>query len=146
MDAADTAGPPPGGTPGQADAGRRDAPAAPPTPVRAAPPVAAAPSEPARASAADVELEAGGERWTVRVIGRSVSGPALAPMPFLLLGFFLADEPAAPRREALLVGRDLADLTDLELLAAWHSGRSPRPAGERRPFFPEIAGKGGKEG
>jgi len=114
--------------------------------VRAAAPAAATPSEPVRASAADVELEADGERWTVRVIGRSVSGPASAPMPFLLLGFFHTDEPSAPRREALLVGRDLTDLTELELLAAWHSGRSPRPPGERRPFFPEVAGKGGKEG
>lgn len=94
----------------------------------------------------EAQLEVDGERWTVRVLGCSVAGPASAPLPFLLLGFFSADEPSAPRREALLVGRSLSDLTELELLAAWHSGRPPRPAGERPPFFPEISSKGGKEG
>jgi len=109
-------------------------------------PAAPAASAAASPPQADVELEAGGERWIVRVLGRSTSGPASAAMPFLLLGFFGADAPSEPRREALVVGRDLAELTQLELLAAWQSGRAPRPPGERRPFFPEIAGKGGKEG
>lgn len=94
----------------------------------------------------EAQLEVDGEHWTVRVLGRSVAGPVSAPLPFLLLGFFAADEPSTLRREALLVGRSLSDLTELEILAAWHSGRPPRPPGERPPFFPEIAGKGGKEG
>ena len=109
-------------------------------------PAGAAPTEPQPARDAQAEMEADGERWTVRVLGRSTSGPASARMPLLQLGFFGPGDPSEPRREALVVARDLADMTELELLAAWQSARAPRHPGEPRPFFPEIAGKGGKEG
>ncbi len=144
MDAADIAGSAPEGTRPEAPDGRGAAPTT-PTPVRAVAAPLPAPPEAGR-SATDAELRTGDERWTVRVLGRSVSGPSSARTPFLLLGFFDADEPSEPRREALVVGRDLADLTESELLTAWHAGRVPRPSGERKPFFGEIAGKRGKEG
>jgi hypothetical protein len=137
MDGADIAGAAPGEEEG--------APPSPPTPVRSA--MAAPPSpEAARQASGGVVLEADGIRWAVRVLGRSSSGSASAAAPLLLLGFFHPEDAALPTREALVVARALAQLTELQLDAAWRTGQPPQPPGTRKPIFPEITAKGGKDG
>jgi hypothetical protein len=106
-------------------------------PVTAAAPGAAAP-----VPHPDGALEVDGVRWAVRELGRAGS----PKIPLLLLGFFHPDEPEEPRREALVAARGLEGLTELELEAAWRAGRAHVRAGTRRPFFPEITARGGKEG
>jgi len=77
--------------------------------------------------------------WTVRVQGRS-GGASAASIPLLLLGFW-KDQSASlpPDREALVVGRLLADLSEGELVAAL-AGSSDPPDPDRRPgFFVELS-------
>ncbi|NJD17746.1 MAG: hypothetical protein FIA95_00450 [Gemmatimonadetes bacterium] len=63
----------------------------------------------------------------------------------LLLGFFDPLDPREPRREALVVARSLDGLTELQLDAAWRAGVPAVPAGQRKPFFPEIGARGVKD-
>ena len=146
MDGADIVGPAPGEEPpALPPAEEQGAPPSPPTPVRSA--MAAPPSpEAARQAREEAVLEADGTRWAVRVLGRSSSGSASAAAPLLLLGFFHPEDPDLPRKEALVVARALTQLTELQLEAAWRAGQTPQPPGTRKPIFPEIAAKGGKDG
>jgi len=65
--------------------------------------------------------------WIARVVGRA-GGPHPAAAPLLLLGFWRADNPAGERlREALTVGRDLADLTESGLRESLARAREPPP-------------------
>jgi hypothetical protein len=129
---------------------RSTAPPAAPTPVRAALASAAPASAPAahapcqESAPPEATFEVEGARWVVRVLGRSGAGAANTPL--LLLGFFRPDDPSAPQREAWAVARNLEALTELHLESAWRAGTPTAPAGERKPFFPEIAGRGAKEG
>lgn len=114
-----------------------------PKPVRAAMGDVPAPAEEVSARPApEVVLEADDARWVVRELGRAGSSKA----PFLLVGFFLPGEADEPRREAWVVAKGLEQLTELQLEAAWRSGGPSVPPGTRRPFFPEIADRGAKDG
>jgi hypothetical protein len=84
-------------------------------------------------------VDVDGTIWTVRVQGRS-GGTSTVSAPLLLLGFWNAQSaPAPPDREALVVGRLLADMSERELEAALAQSRVP-PDPDRRPgFFAEIS-------
>ena len=92
--------------------------------------------------APELLLDADGVAWVVRELGRSGSSKA----PLLLVGFFHPEAPGEPRREAWVVARALEHLTQLQLEEAWRSGGPSTPPGTRRPFFPEIADRGAREG
>lgn len=122
---------------------RRGRPARPskPTPVREAvesePEQGAPEPEP---DAAEVAFEAGGERWSARVTGRS--GGDESP-PLLLVGFWRVASDGATGEgsdlETLVPGRTLAALTETQLLEAL--GRAePPPDPEKRPPFFKMAG------
>lgn len=146
MDGADIAGPVPGGEPpALPPAEEPRAQPSPPTPVRSVM-AASPPPEAAWPAGEETVLEADGVNWTVRVLGRSLAGSASAAAHLLLVGFFHPEDAALPRREALVVARSLAQLTELQLEAAWKTAQAPQAAGTRKPIFPEIAAKGGKEG
>jgi hypothetical protein len=104
-------------------------------------PASTPPAESA-APAPETICDAEGVRWVVRALGHSGSSRA----PLLLLGFFHPDDPGEHRRESLVVARALEHLTELQLEAAWRAGGPPVQPGTRRPFFPEIVARGGKEG
>lgn len=146
MDGADIAGPVPGeGPPALPPAEESGAQPSPPTPVRAVM-AASPPPGAARQEGGEATVEADGVRWAVRVLGRSWAGSASAAAHLLLVGFFHPEDAAVPRREALVVARSLTQLTELQLEAAWRTAQAPQPADTRKPLFPEIAAKGGKEG
>lgn len=109
-----------------------------PTPVRQLAPDTGPPSEPLDAAHVDIDVD--GQRWNVRVLGRS-GGVGAAP-PMLLLGFWSADSDSSePEREALVVGRLLGDLGPGQLGEAWNESR-PRSNDERpKPFFGEGPGR-----
>ena len=89
-----------------------------------------------------------GERWTVKVVGRSGGRPDPAT-PLLLLGFWKAGEDGGRRRrEALVVGRALADLSPAALRnAVLESTPPPEPerAGKGREG-PDRRGRGRRRG
>lgn len=115
-----------------------------PKPVRAA--MGSAPTPPEEVSPRPIPTEAtvevDGARWVIRELGRSGSSSA----SLLLVGFFHPEETDGPRREAWVVAKGLEQLTELQLEAAWRSGRPFVPPGTRRPFFPEIADRSSKDG
>ena len=140
MEGADRTGAATAAGKGQAERGSA---LSPPTPVRAVMGPASTPAEEVAAPPPpDVHVAVDGVRWAVRTLGRS--GTASAPL--LLLGFFHPDDPPEPRREALVVARRLEELTELQLEAAWRASGPYVPPGTRRPFFPEIAARGVKDG
>lgn len=69
-------------------------------------------------------LAVGEERWTVRVLGRAGATSGVRAADLLLLGF---SRDGGPSREALVVGRELASLTD-ETLERALAGARERPA------------------
>ncbi|HSW28033.1 MAG TPA: hypothetical protein VLH75_00950 [Longimicrobiales bacterium] len=105
-------------------------------------PPTAPPPEATDRPAPELFLEADGVRWAVRELGRSRSSHAT----LVLVGFFHPEEAGEPRREAWMVARSLEHVTHLQLEEAWRSGGPFTPPGARKPFFPEIADRGGKEG
>lgn len=133
----------PEGAGGSGAGSHRAAAPSPLTPARAgmgcAPASADAPSPAPRA---EVSLEREGVRWVVRALGQGGSPKA----PLLLVGFFHPDDSQQHRREALIVGRAVEHLTELQIEAAWQAGGPPVPTDTRRPFFPEIAARGAQEG
>ncbi len=121
----------------------RVAPPSGPRPARlamGAAPAPAAGAEPAPAQEASLEMD--GVRWAIRVLGRAGSSKAR----LLLLGFFHPEAPAEARREAVVLGRGLDALTELQMEAAFRSSVPHVPSGTRRPFFAEIASRGLKDG
>ena len=136
--------PPPAGPPRPLTGGS-DAPAAAgqvpesgkPTPVRdLAPPGASRGASP---DVSEATVDVDGVPWTVRVQGRS-GGASTASAPLLLLGFWQAQSaPAPPDREALVVGRLLADMSEGELQAAFAQSRVPADPDRRPGFFAEIS-------
>jgi hypothetical protein len=124
----------------------READPRPPQPVEAAEPAPSPAPEPGPAPVEEVEVEADGERWTVRVGGRGRTGAATAAVPLLLLTF-RRDGGGDAALESMVVGRALGDLTDDDLRAALRRGRRPPEPGTRKEIFPEVGGRNrGREG
>lgn len=91
---------------------------------------------------ADVEeatVEVDRLSWTVRVQGRS-GGASAVSAPLLLLGFWKGQSASLPPdREALVVGRLLADLSESELAEALAGSSDPADADRRPGFFAELS-------
>ena len=87
----------------------------------------------------EATVEVDGTSWTVRVQGRS-GGASAVNVPLLLLGFWKA-RPAAspPDREALVVGRVLADMTAGSLETALSESYDPADLDRPGGFFSEIS-------
>ena len=112
-----------------------------PTPVRdlAAPGVSPGAFPEVEPDIDEATVEVDGTSWTIRVQGRSGGSDAMKP-PLLLLGFWKAQTVASPPdREALVVGRLLADLTEDDLEAALAESRDPAVVDRSRGFFTEIS-------
>lgn len=108
-----------------------------PTPVRELASAGASPD--AEPDIDEVSVDVDGVSWTVRVCGRS-GGASPAKAPLLLLGFWRSESTtSSPHREALVVGRLLADYTADELEAALAASREPPEPGRRPGFFSEIS-------
>ena len=89
-----------------------------------------APPSPTEADAEEVEVEVGGDSWTVRVLGRA-GGSMPSRVPMLLLGFWQEGAHGGePALEALVVGRTLEALSGADLECAFRSARPPRPRGD----------------
>ena len=92
--------------------------------------------------AEEAELLVDGDRWRVRLLGRSRGGPSAAPADLLLLGFSRGDDTDV-QLEALVAARALSALSEDELVTAFRGAGPPpdpdRPktlfqgAAERRP-------------
>lgn len=117
-----------------------------PTPVRASLGDDQAGVRRAEATRTTVELEVDGTSWTASVGGMSRSGATLASAPTLLLRFDRTGGGDESPREAWVVGRSLADLTDLQVEVAFGRSRPAPEAWERKPLFPEAGSRSGKEG
>jgi len=83
----------------------------------------------------ELAFRAGGRSVTARILGRSETGRA----PVMLLGFRSEAPDDADEREALVVGRDLASLSDAQLAAALDRARPPSRSMEPRPFFADSS-------
>lgn len=96
-----------------------------PTPVRDMAPVESTPA-PTEPDLEEAEVSIEGDTWAVRVLGRS-GGERASATPLLLLGFWRdRQEGDDPDREALIVGRTLADLTPAGLRNAFDASEPPR--------------------
>lgn len=117
-----------------------------PTPVRAS--MADEKGEPGAGSPApsEVALEVDGASWVAGVDGMTRSGAGAASAPILLLRFQSRDPEAPGPREAWVVGRSLADLTDLQLEAAFRRSTPIPEAWARKSLFPEAGSRTGKDG
>jgi hypothetical protein len=92
----------------------------------------------------EVALEVDGEAWRVRVLGRSGRSDGRSPA-LLVLGFWSPGEPDRRHvREATVVARALADLSDARLREAFDTATPPPAPEGRKPFF-DAAG-GGRRG
>lgn len=98
-----------------------------------------APSPPIESDVAEAHVEVRGTRWTVRVLGRAGGASGASP-PLLLLGFWESDADA-PSLEAMVVGRNLEELSAHALEAALATAAKPRDPERRVAFFPD-AGQG----
>ncbi|MCG6987255.1 MAG: hypothetical protein LJF06_03565 [Gemmatimonadetes bacterium] len=87
-------------------------------------------------------LDAGGERWVVRVCGRTRTGSDTGPAQLLLVAF-QRDGATTPERESLVVGRSLADIGEETLLTAFERGRTPSEPGTHKEIFPQPGGRRG---
>ena len=112
-----------------------------PTPVRdlVTPGASRGASPDVSSDVSEATVDVDGTTWTVRVQGRSGGGSTVSA-PLLLLGFWNAQSaPAPPDREALVVGRLLADMSERELEAALAQSRVPADPDRRPGFFAEIS-------
>jgi hypothetical protein len=132
------------------DGGSTLPPARPPAPSPARPATARPKLVPAREAAAtdsatpavepDVaerKLEISGQRWTVKLLGRS-GATSGAPAPLLLLGFWRGEPEGTAERERLVVGTALSSLGDDRLEAAFENASAPRDPKAPRVFFGET--------
>ncbi len=118
-----------------------------PTPVRDLA-ASEAPPSPAEPDVEEAEVTVEDVDWLVRVIGRSGGARASAP-PLLLLGFWRASRAEGEReREALVVGRALAELTPAALRGAFRDSTAPRqlPDEDRDGPGRGRRGRGGDRG
>lgn len=121
-----------------------------PTPVRHMTAVEA-PPPPVEPDLEQAELTAGEQDWIVRVAGRA-GGAEASATPLLLLGFWRAESSDGERqREALVVGRALAELTPAALAEAFAESRPPpEPEGpasdDARRRHPERRPRGRSRG
>lgn len=92
-----------------------------------------------------VALEMDGVDWTVDVGGISRSGAASAAASILLLRFRTTDGTAA-EREAWVVAKRLADLTELQLDEAFRSSTPAPDPWLAKPIFPEAGSRSGRDG
>ena len=106
-----------------------------PTPVRALGKAgASAPAVEPDLTEAVIEVE--GRSWTVRVLGRSGRGGIGGAPPLLLVGFWeQGSVDSGHAREALVVGRTLAELSASRLEGAFARAAPPR-ARARGSFLP----------
>lgn len=124
------------GKPRTGGGGSRDG-RAKPTPVRSLLDVEPAPAAPPP-DVPQVDVEVGGEPWTVRVLGRG--GDVAGGPPLLLLGFWRADSSEGePERESLVVSRALSSLSHEQLVAAQRGSRPPAEARGGQGFFATAA-------
>ena len=130
-----------GGTEGPST-GSAPIPAARPTPVRQA--MDSSDSPPADATPAEASLEIDGMTVVARLAGRARVGGVSGGAPLLLIRFRREGEDAV-RREALIVARDLDEITEGRLRAAYRDGRPPA-SGPRGPIFEEVAGRRSRGG
>lgn len=118
-----------------------------PTPVRAMAAVDA-PPPPVEPDLEEATLDVEEAEWKVRVVGRAGGGrPSATPM--LLLGFWPAsDDEGGHEREALVVGRSLAEMTPAALHSAFESSGPPPPPREpvRESKGRGRRGRGGRPG
>jgi hypothetical protein len=116
-----------------------------PTPVRDSVETSA-PAAPAPTGATPEQtiLAVDGTEWIVRVRGRGRAGADGGPAPLLVLGFFRETGQDVPDREALVVGRGLAELTPRQVEGAFRASRPPPEPGAKKELFPETASKGRK--
>jgi hypothetical protein len=87
-------------------------------------------------------MELDGREWTVRVDGRDRAGSPPSDASLLLLGFYRTPEAESPEREGWVVGRDLSDVSELNVERAYRDGRPPPDPSRRAELFPETASKG----
>lgn len=108
-----------------------------------------APEPPAPAS--DIEetsVEVDGMDWIVRLLGRAGGGASLgvtSAVPLLLVSFRPSREKDAAEREALVVGRTLADLTPEQLEQALRRAAPRGAAGSGAGSPGSSSGPGGRE-
>lgn len=89
--------------------------------------------------AAEACVEMGDETWTVRVLGRS-GGSKDGATPLLLVGFWASDSKDGPHdREALVVGRTLAELNSFDLEASFARSDPVRNDRTKAGFFQDAA-------
>lgn len=91
-------------------------------------------------------VEVDGVSWVAIVGGMTRSGAGSASAPILLLQFRPRDAAAGAPREVWVVGGSLADLTDLQIEAAFRRSAEAPEAWARKPLFPEAASRSGKDG
>lgn len=97
-----------------------------PTPVRDMAAVDA-PPPPVEPDVEEARVVVNDDEWTVRVVGRA-GGSAPSATPLLLLGFWPVGGAEEGRtREALVVGRSLAQMTPAALVTAFEAS-SPAPS------------------
>ncbi|HKJ01200.1 MAG TPA: hypothetical protein VJ997_02060 [Longimicrobiales bacterium] len=120
--------------------------APPPTPVRTSLGDERGEAAHEEAPRATVQVHVDGTSWTARVGGVTRSGAGGASAPILLLRFEAEGGGEETAREAWVVGRSLAGLSELQLEAACRRSE-PAPANwVRKPLFPEAGSRSGKDG
>ncbi len=112
-----------------------------PTPVRdlATPGVSPGAAPDVEPDVGEATVEVDGTSWTVRVRGRS-GGGSTVNTPLLCLGLWkVKSATSPPDREALVIGRLLADMTAGDLETALAESRDPVDPDRRPGFFSEIS-------
>lgn len=90
------------------------------------------PTDPSAALTATREFDVDGARWIARVAGEAVGGTGRQARAYLVSVLFApAEEPDAPRREALLPRGRLEDLYPEELVSLFRRAR-PLPLPDER--------------
>jgi hypothetical protein len=86
----------------------------------------------------EAELLVDGDRWTVRLLGRTRGGPSAAPADLLLLGFSRGDATDV-QLEALIAARSLSGLSEEELVSAFRGAGPPPDPDRPRTLFQGAA-------
>ena len=95
------------------------------------------PSAVVESDVSDVYVEVAGQRWTVRVLGRS-GRTSVGAAPLLLIGFWNAQDEDAEPLEALVAARALEGLSEEQLESALLTASKPPDPARKRSFFPDA--------